>query len=705
MARKKTLNIEVSASFTNLNKIKQELLSLNQTKISPWNSVEIKRVIKEIEDLFQQFPNQKLELTSSGQIREFEKFARTMEHVQTVISHIKFPEGEVEQQIKQSKEYKKLVEEIKQKQLELNETKAKLHGSQMTKAMKEVFISDYKTKKPEATDEEISKALVEETIRLTKARTEAENGLKSAQKAEKDYVNEQKKALKVAEQIGEQEHSKNIILEESKDAMKGLTAEQKKALEVQKEQQELEKRKTLAANLKDVLGYTAAIQLMRRAYRETINTIKDLDNAFTEMAMVSTLTREEAWKLEGQLFSLADQTGATATEVAQLTTFYLQQGRSLKDAIELTEVAAKSAKVAGIATKEAADLLTTALNGFGMAATEAEAVADKFAKLAAVSATDFEEMATALSKVASQANMAGMSMDFTLGLLAKGIETTRESPESIGTALKTVIARMQELSDYGKTLEEGMDVNRVETMLGNLGIALRDSKGELRSLEEVITELGHSWDDLTKNQKAGIAVALAGTRQQSRLIAMMDDFDRTLELTNEAQQSSGALTAQHAVYMESLQSALTKLQNAYQEFVSSLADNEMLIMGVNILRNALSLVTSFTNLLGKKFMTTAVAAIFAFSKFNKITSALRDAEESAKGLGNTLKIITGIDFKKTGTKIKDWSLNFLGFGDGKSSKIDKRAIKKRIEELKNEEVKILKEVENKQNQYDTNYKV
>ena len=705
MARKKTLNIEVSASFTNLNKIKQELLSLNQTKISPWNSAEIKRVIKEIEDLFQQFPNQKLELTSSGQIREFEKFARTMEHVQTVVSHIKFPEGEVEQQIKQSEEYKKLVEEIKQKQLELNETKAKLHGSQMTKAMKEVFISDYKTKKPEATDEEISKALVEETIKLTKARTEAENSLKSAQKAEKDYVNEQKKALKVAEQIGEQEHSKNIILEESKDAMKGLTAEQKKALEVQKEQQELEKRKTLAANLKDVLGYTAAIQLMRRAYRETINTIKDLDNAFTEMAMVSTLTREEAWKLEGQLFSLADQTGATATEVAQLTTFYLQQGRSLKDAIELTEVAAKSAKVAGIATKEAADLLTTALNGFGMAATEAEAVADKFAKLAAVSATDFEEMATALSKVASQANMAGMSMDFTLGLLAKGIETTRESPESIGTALKTVIARMQELSDYGKTLEEGMDVNRVETMLGNLGIALRDSKGELRSLEEVITELGHSWDDLTKNQKAGIAVALAGTRQQSRLIAMMDDFDRTLELTNEAQQSSGALTAQHAVYMESLQSALTKLQNAYQEFVSSLADNQLLITGVNILQNALSLITSFTNLLGKKFMTTAVAAIFAFSKFNKITSALRDAGESAKGLGNTLKIITGIDFKKTGTKIKDWSLNFLGFGDGKSAKIDKRAIKKRIEELKNEEVKILKEVENKQNQYDTNYKV
>lgn len=356
------------------------------------------------------------------------------------------------------------------------------------------------------------------------------------------------------------------------------------------------------------------------------------------------------------MFSLANQTGATATEVAQLTTYYLQQGRSLKDAIELTEVAAKAAKVAGIATKEAADLLTTAINGFGMAASEAEAVADKFARLAAVSATNFEEMATALSKVASQANMAGMSMDFTLGLLAKGIETTRESPESIGTALKTVIARMQELSDFGKTLEDGMDVNRVETMLGNLGIALRDSNGELRSLEDVITELGHSWETLTKNQKAGIAVALAGTRQQSRLIAMMDDFDRTLELTNEAQESSGTLMAQHSVYVQSLDAALNKLTNAYQAFISSLADNQLLITGVNILRGLLNTITSITNLLGKKTMTVLIGVIFTVNRFNKVSSgiakAFEDAGESANGFLGTLKVLakyTGLDkFKNAG---------------------------------------------------------
>jgi TP901 family phage tail tape measure protein len=152
-------------------------------------------------------------------------------------------------------------------------------------------------------------------------------------------------------------------------------------------------------------------------------------------------------------------------------------------------------------------------------------------------------MATALSKVASQANLAGMSMDFTLGLLAKGIETTREAPETIGTALKTIISRMRELTDYGETLEDGADINRVEKALGVIGVDLRDETGQFRDLEVVLSEVGSQWDTLTTNQQANVAVALAGTRQQSRLIAMMQDFDRTQELVNISMNSAGTTIA------------------------------------------------------------------------------------------------------------------------------------------------------------------
>lgn len=187
---------------------------------------------------------------------------------------------------------------------------------------------------------------------------------------------------------------------------------------------------------------------------------------------------------------LAKETGFTTTEVAKLSTIYFRQGRTLKDVIELTRVAGQAARIAGISAADSANYLTSAVNGFGLAAEQALEVSDRFAALAAQSASSYEELAVGLSKFAAQANVAGMSIDFSIGLLAKGVETTREAPETIGTALKTVIARMRELTDLGKTFEDGMDLNRVETALKQIGVQLLDTNGQFRELDDVFREIG-----------------------------------------------------------------------------------------------------------------------------------------------------------------------------------------------------------------------
>lgn len=661
MATKKKIKIGLEASFENLDEVKASLESLKKTRLSPIDTASVTRALKELEDFYKKNKNKELTINEKGESEELEKLQSIYEHISQIVRGIRFPEKDIEAQITSSKKYlelSKAVKDAKEKELEIQRELTQKEN-ELSRNAKANFKAEYEASHPEGySRQDYNKAEDVYFAIKKKDLLDAKEASETAEKALQGYYNQQVKSKKIAEQSNQVDELKTRILKQVRNAEDELTDEKKQALEVDAKRAQLQNKLTLSGTLKDLLGYNLAVRAMNKMLRETVATITELDKAFTEMAMVSTLTREEAWWLEKQLFSLADQTGATATEVAELTTFYLQQGRSLNDAIELTEVAAKSAKVAGIATKEAADLLTTAINGFGMAASEAESVADKFARLAAVSATNFEEMATALSKVASQANMAGMSMDFTLGLLAKGIETTRESPESIGTALKTVIARMQELSDFGKTLEDGMDVNRVETMLSNLGIALRDSQGELRSLEDVIKELGGSWDSLTKNQKAGIAVALAGTRQQSRLISMMDDFERTLELTNEAQQSSGALTAQHAVYMQSLGASLTAVKNAYQKFISSLSDNEMLIMIVNLFKNMITVINFVTELFGKKLMTSFVLVFAGVAKwtkiFNGVTKALKDAGIEGDNFREKMSKLYELFAKEKVDKVKDW---------------------------------------------------
>ena len=121
---------------------------------------------------------------------------------------------------------------------------------------------------------------------------------------------------------------------------------------------------------------------------------------------------------------------------------------------------------------------------------------------------------------------------------------------------------MRELGDYGETLEGDTDINNVESQLNYVGIALRDTNGELRSTEDVLDELGKKWDTLNKNQQAAMAKALAGTRQQSRLIAMMEDYERVTELQEISQRSAGATAAQAGVYLEGIEASMNKIQVA-----------------------------------------------------------------------------------------------------------------------------------------------
>lgn len=375
--------------------------------------------------------------------------------------------------------------------------------------------------------------------------------------------------------------------------------------------------------------YAIAARTLKKAITEAISTIKQLDSSLTEQAMVTGKTREQTYALLSSYQELASQTGATTREVAELATQFMRQGKTSSDALTLTEAAMDAAKVAGISATDSVNYLTTALNGFQMSAEDAMSVSDKFAAIAANSATSYDEIATALSKVASQANLAGMSIDYTTALLAKGLETTREAPETMGTALKTVIARMRELSDYGETLGGDTDVNNVESQLAYVGIALRDNNGELRSTEDVLDELGKKWGTLNSNQQAAIAKSLAGTRQQSRLIAMMTDYERVIELQEISERSSGATLAQMSTYLDGMDAALNKVSVAWEKITTSISDSQFIINAVNafstILEN-INKILSSTGVLVTLTVALGAAAVIALgTKMKEYTLAKQEA--------------------------------------------------------------------------------
>ena len=338
-----------------------------------------------------------------------------------------------------------------------------------------------------------------------------------------------------------------------------------------------------------VFGLTNAFIYMNRFIRESVNAIKELDAAFTEIAVVTDMTTTQLWESFDTYNEMAQKLGTTTVDAIQTSALYYQQGLDTVEVLQLTEETMKMARIAGMDYAEATDRMTAALRGFKLEMSEASRVNDVFSALAAESAVDTDELSYALTKTASIAQSAGMELETTSAFLSQMIETTREAPENIGTAMKTIIARFQELkSAVGDSVEidgELVDVNKVDTALKSVGVQLRDSlTGQFRDLDDVFLELASKWDTLDRNTQRYVATIAAGSRQQSRFIAMMDNYERTLELVDIAQNSNGASAAQFAKTLDSLEAKMNNIKSSFEEFIGTVVGSELvkdILDGVN----------------------------------------------------------------------------------------------------------------------------
>ena len=397
---------------------------------------------------------------------------------------------------------------------------------------------------------------------------------------------------------------------------------------LKRQQEETAKKDAFEAKIKSFLGLAGAANVMRSALRDAMATIKELDATMTEMAVVTDLSVGDYWDQLPEYSKRASELGVSINSAYKAATLYYQQGLKTNEVTAISTETLKMAKIAGMDAADATDKMTAALRGFNMELNEASArrVSDVYSELAAVTAASTEEIANAMTKTASIASSAGMEFETTAAFLSQIIETTRESAETAGTAMKTVIARFQELKkapeDIGEVDGEIVDANAIETALRSVGVSLRDASGQFRNLDDVFLELSSKWDGLDKNTQRYIATIAAGSRQQSRFIAMMSDYGRTQDLVTKANTSAGASNEQFEKTMESLEAKLEKLKNAWHEFTMGILNSSIVKAGVDILTKFLEVI-------------------------NKITQGLGD-----KGLGGGLtKIMSVLMIFKMGTKI------------------------------------------------------
>lgn len=317
----------------------------------------------------------------------------------------------------------------------------------------------------------------------------------------------------------------------------------------------------------------SGFQYILNGAHSAVQYMADLDKSLTNIRLVTDESKESMREFAKYANDAAKSLGNTTVAYTDAALIYAQQGYGLSDQKTLANYTLMTANVTGQDTAEVSEQMTAIINGFQLSVEDVGSALDVMAKVANTSAADLEELATAASKVASTANTLGVTQEQLTAQIATIVSVTREAPENVGNALKTIYARFGDLS-LGETLEDGTDLGKVSSTLQKIGVQVLDSSGAMRDMGLIMEDLMAVWDTLDTATKQGAAVTLAGKYQYNRLMALMENSDMYEGYYDDAINSAGTLEEMQSEYMESLEGKANALKASFEGLLSDLFNQD-----------------------------------------------------------------------------------------------------------------------------------
>lgn len=345
-------------------------------------------------------------------------------------------------------------------------------------------------------------------------------------------------------------------------------------------------------------GITASIwETFANNIRRSVDYVKELDSSLNNIRIVTGASNAEMSKFAQNANDIAKSLGAATTDVTNAALMYAQNGFNEEDYTRLAELTTKVSNITKQDTATTSEQLTALMNGYQMSIDEVEKSVDQMSLVAAQGASDLNELATAEQKVAAVASTLGVSQEQLISQISTIISVTRQAPETVGNALKTIYSRLGDLK-LGETLEDNVTLGTFSSALEEVGVQVLDQTGNMRNMGTIIEDLMGKWQGLTIAQKQALGVQLAGKNQYTQLVALMENqemYNEQLQLTANA---TGTLDKQQAVFMDSYEARLQKVGATWESIIGDMFDPNSFKPGIDALQTVLDLVDSIVQALG-----------------------------------------------------------------------------------------------------------
>lgn len=401
------------------------------------------------------------------------------------------------------------------------------------------------------------------------------------------------------------------------------------------------------ATLRDAFStYTVANLLQDAIYKvvdtgkEALDTVKKFDDINVDLQMATGADKDYVKGLISDYAELGGELGALTETVAESADTFLRQGRSMEETSKLISDAVVLSKVAKTEGEKASEILTATINGFQLAASEGSRVNDVLSSIDLNSASSAEGIGEALTKVASMANNAGVSLEKTAAMIATIKDVTQDADTTIGTSLKTVLSRMNQIR-AGKFIDEstGEALNDVEKVLGTIGVSMRDVNGQFKEAEVIIDDVGTKWKSLDSNTQKAVTTAMGGVYQANKLVSLFDNYDKVIELTKVAEESAGtALQKFNDSYLTSLEAKTNALKSSLQGLATTTISDEFYGSVLDSTKAIVDMTTETGILKGALAGLVTAGAVYTFQH---LATYLHDATQEFANLGEAMQITRG----------------------------------------------------------------
>jgi TP901 family phage tail tape measure protein len=297
---------------------------------------------------------------------------------------------------------------------------------------------------------------------------------------------------------------------------------------------------------------------------------QEFEAQMSRVKAIAGATDEEFRDLEKSALDLGASTSKSASEVAIGFENMAAMGMNANDIIAAMPGVIAAAEASGSDMAQTADVMASALNIFGLKASEATKVADILAKTANISAASLDDMQYALKYAGPPAAALGISLEELSASI--GIMTNAGMKgEQAGTTLRSALLGLLDPSEENS--------KRMEKM----GITITDAKGNFVGLSKLVKNLSDSMKGQTETQKAATLSALVGTEAVSGMLSLMKAGPETIDKMTESLENSGGASAEAAAIMKD------NLAGAYEELSGALET-----VGIKLGKEFLPLLTEVT---------------------------------------------------------------------------------------------------------------